>query len=135
MYITPEIYEELTGRDVSEASEVRIRRASRLLDSRIGMYERDDWKLDLDELTDYQKEAVQMWVSYVVVSFAMNNDSIQVNESIKLGRFSVSARQGGDSATVIPDQLRYADIQLKDSGLIKRNIPIQRRIVRDGYYI
>lgn len=135
MYITPEIYEELTGRDVSEASEVRIRRASRLLDARIGMYERDDWKLELDELTDYQKEAVQMWVSYVVVSFAVNNDSVQVNESIKLGRFSVSARQGGESATVIPDQLRYADIQLKDSGLIKRNIPIQRRIVRDGYYI
>ena len=135
MYITPEIYFELTGRAVSEASEVRIRRASRLLDARIGMYERDDWKLELDELTDCQKEAVQMWVSYVVVSFAVNNDSVQVNESIKLGRFSVSARQGGESATVIPDQLRYADIQLKDSGLIKRNIPIQRRIVRDGYYI
>lgn len=136
MYIDKDTYRKYLGDSpevVKVVTEVRIRRASRLLDYRIGNHERkDNYKLDLDELSEYQRESVEMWVCYMVKALFDNNDSVQVNQTIRLGRFQATQQQGN---TVIPDGLKYADMQLKDSGMIRRDVKIQRRTTNDGYYL
>src|SRR5690554_4123348 len=120
MYITCEQYEQITGHDPYEATDARIKRSSRLLDARIGNHPRGDWKLDMDSLESFQQDAVKEWVSWMVFSLVENGDSVQVNETVRLGRFSATAREQADE--YMPDELIYADQQLKDSGLIRRGV-------------
>lgn len=136
MYITAQEYSDYTGRDSSEATSARIKRASRLLDVRIGYYpDRDDFKLTVSDLKAYQQDAVKTWVAFMIEALVINDDSVQVNEAVSLGRFSVEARDGDDTIA-IPDQVKYADMQLKDAGLIRRAIPTQRRRYgHAGYYL
>lgn len=136
MYITATEYNEYTGEDASQATDLRIQRASRLLDARIGYHpDREDYKLTVDDLKAYQQDAVKMWVSWMVKGLVDNNDSIETDSSIKLGRFSIGEDSGGATGSM-PDALKYADIQLKDAGLIRREIPTNRnQHVEAGYYI
>ena len=121
MYITPIDYGNLTGGDPADATEQRIKRASRLLDVRLGNRSRvDGWKVDIDSLADYQSDAVKEWVAWMVFALVENSDSIEVNETVRLGRFSVTARDTGNQ--LIPDALKYADSMIKDSGLVKLGV-------------
>src|SRR5690625_6783662 len=109
MYKTGYIKHYITGRDEVEATQARIERACRLLDARIGNYPyRSDWKLDMDRLRPDQVSAVQEWVCGMIISFAVNNDGVQVVEGVSLGRFSLTGRDNGLPARV-PDQLIYQE--------------------------
>ena len=120
-YITANEYNDITDADVSGAISSRLKRASRLLDSRIGNHKYDnEFKLDIESLPDYQKAAVKEWVAWMVFALNKNNDSVEVNESVKLGRFSVTQRQGKNE--MIPDSLVYADSVLKSSGIVKTGV-------------
>ncbi len=122
MYITSSEYNDLTGGDAVDATDTRIKRASRLLDVRIGNYKRETsgFKLDLDDVEDWQSDAVKDWVAWMVYTLVENNDSVGVNETVKLGRFSVTASK--DDNELIPDSMKFADSMLKDSGLIKYGV-------------
>lgn len=120
-YITANDYNEITGDNAQNATDARIKRSSRLLDTRIGNHKREsEFKLDLEKLPIYQKEAVKEWTAWMVFALQKNKDSIEVNESVKLGRFSVTARQG--KSDIIPDSLIYADSVLKSSGIVKTGV-------------
>lgn len=134
MYIDAATYQEFTARDnASEATDVRVKTASRLLDSRVGNHVRiddsdsdyDGYKLDLDSLKSYQKEIVQSWVSWMVAALYLNGDKPSTFANIKLGRFSVT-ENSGDENNEIPEQVRYADMQLKDAGLINIKVRTNR---------
>ena len=124
-YLTDTEYQNRTGRNVSEATSQRIKMASRLLDTRIGNLPRhtsgtyQGWKLDLDELNDYQVDIVKDWVAFMVKALFQSDDSSVAFKSIKLGRFSLSKDEDdGD----IPEDLRYADTMLKDAHIINRKV-------------
>jgi len=120
-YITANEYNDITGGLASDATDQRIKRASRLLDARIGNHKYEsEFKLDVDSLPAYQKEAVKEWVAWMLFALVKNNDSIEVNESVKLGRFSVTKRDGKNEQ--IPDSLVYADSVLKSSGIVKTGV-------------
>lgn len=126
-YITAAEYNQETGRPQAEATDYRLKMASKLLDSRIGLWpepESGEFKLDLSgsELTGRQIAAVKSWTAWMVAALVDNDDSIQVNESIKLGSFSVTARDGKNE--LIPDQLQFADQILVDSRMIRRRVRI-----------
>lgn len=138
MYITAIEYKSFTGRPRSEATKVRIRIASKLLDSRIGNHGTYDngWKIDKDDDTWYvdetielshdQKIAVKMWVA-VMISCLVDNDNKPVtNKNVKLGRFSVG-NSGGNNIfnQVLPEEMNYHDSILISSGIIKRSIDIR----------
>ena len=120
-YITAEEYNQITDNDVADATQARIKRSSRLLDSRIGNHKYEgEFKLDIDSLPAYQKAAVKEWVAWMIFALNKNNDSIEVNESVKLGRFSVTQRDG--KSEMVPDSLIYADSVLKSSGIVKTGV-------------
>ena len=139
MYITAIEYKSFTGRPRSEATKVRIRIASKLLDSRIGNHGvySNGWKIDKEDTYEWyvddntllahdQVIAVKMWVS-VMVSCLYDNDNKPVtNKNIKLGRFSVG-NTGGSSIfnKVLPEEMAYQDSILTSSGIIKRAIDIR----------
>jgi len=124
-YLTASEYNTYTGRSVSEALDRRLTMASKLLDTRIGVYSRqtsgdyEGYKLDLDDLFAYQVEAVKTWVAWMVAALYLNNDSPGTFQQIKLGRFSVSEEK---SQSDLPDTVLWADYQLKDANLINRRI-------------
>lgn len=125
MYVDESTYISITGKEPEAFLNSRSKRASRLLDVRLGNRKRldksdndyDGYKVDLDAVKTYQKEAVQEWVSWMIYTLWENNDSVEINESIKLGRFSVTKRDG--KSEMIPDALVYADQMIKDSGLVQ----------------
>lgn len=137
MYITASEYASLTGRAAAEATTVRIKIACKLLDSRIGNYPtyENGWKIDdnlstwytgnLTELTQDQKEAVQMWIAGMIEYLYLNgNMSSGNNNSIKLGRFSVS-KSKNNQGKILPDEMGYYDSILISSGIINRSISIK----------
>ena len=139
MYITSTEYNSYTGRPATEATTVRIRIASKLLDSRIGNHGTYDngWKIDKNdditwkvddyyELTHDQMIAVKMWVSAMVSCLYDNDDKPITNKNVKLGRFSVG-NAGGMSVfnQVLPEEMNYHDSILISSGIIRREIDIR----------
>jgi hypothetical protein len=133
MYITNTEYASLTDRAAAEATAVRIKIACKLLDSRIGNYPtyENGWKIDnklstwyidnYTELTQDQKEAVQMWVAGMIEYFVVNGTMSSNNDNIKLGRFSVN-KSKNSQAKILPDEMNYYDTILVSSGLINRSI-------------
>ena len=139
MYITDTEYKSFTGRPKSEATKVRIRIASKLLDSRIGNHgvysngckidknSYDEWYIDNDTLLAHdQIIAVKMWVAVMVGCLYDNDNKPVTNKNVKLGRFSVG-NPGGSSIfnKVLPDEMAYQDSILISSGIIKRAVDIR----------
>jgi hypothetical protein len=129
MYITSAQYKDITTRPEAEATEARIKKASLLLDARIGHYERnaEGWKLDLDGLTNHQKLAVRDWTAWMIAYLFDNNDQAPTTASISLGRFSVT--EHGQKGKTIPEELNWSDMMLEDSGLINRHGKLTHRTV------
>ncbi len=131
-YITSGDYATITGGDQDDATAPRMKRASMLLDARCGLTlrassEDDLLLLDLDNLNARQREAARQWVAWFVYSLAENGDSIQAEETIRLGRFQATARENRNE--IVPDEMMYADQMLKSSGLIRRDIRSNRNQV------
>lgn len=131
-YITPAEYSEITGREPSQATEARLRRASSLLDSRIGVrYTYDETtgrKLDLTAQTVARAEAVKSWVAWMVLALHDNDDSPAVNDSVTLGRFTVQSQSTGSRARVtLPDEVVWADEVLVDVGIVDLRVRISGR--------
>ena len=138
MYVTDVEYKSFTGRPSAEATKVKIRLASKLLDSRIGNYGtyENGWKIDISEdpwevdgcqeLTHDQMIAVKMWVSGMISVLHDGNNKPATSKNVKLGRFSVGD-SGGMSVfnQVLPEEINYHDSILISSGLIKRAIDIR----------
>ncbi len=129
MYINLDEYNQITGRPIIEATPSRIKRASYLLDARIGNYinQYDGWKLDLtdtDCVTAHQANIVKEWVAYMIAFLFDNNDSSPMSGNIKLGRFSFSGKEDSQSSSLIPEELQYADVILAGSGLVKRRVKL-----------
>lgn len=124
-YLSVTEYNAYTGRSASEANDRRLTMASKLLDTRIGIYSRqtsgtyEGYKLDLDDLFDYQVEAVKTWVAWMTAALYLNNDSPGTFQQIRLGRFSVTEES---SQSDLPDSVLWADYQLKDANLINRRV-------------
>ena len=129
MYITAAEYATITGRDASEATAVRRKRASLYLDARIGYYERNDdgYKLDLDGLTNYQKEAVQEWTAWMTVYLTDNGDLAPSAASFSLGRFSVT--EHGQKGQILPEEMNLVDEILASSGLVNKSAKLTHRAV------
>jgi hypothetical protein len=129
MYITAAEYATITGHASTEATEARRKRASLMLDARIGYYDRnsDGYKLDLDGLTNYQKDIVQDWVAWMVVFLTDNNDMSPSAASVSLGRFSVT--EHGQQGNPIPEQMSLSDQMLESSGLVNRAAVLKHREV------
>lgn len=138
LYITAIEYKSFTGRPRSEATKVRIRISSKLLDSRIGNHGVYDngWKIKKSNtiwyvdntvrLTHDQIIAVKMWVSTMVSCLCDNNNSPVTNKNVKLGRFSVGNSGGGNVFNqVLPEEMNYQDSILLSSGIINRKIDIK----------
>jgi len=133
MYITSSEYASLTGRAAAEATTVRIKIACKLLDSRIGNYPtyENGWKIDngsstwyignYTELTQDQKDAVQIWIAGMIEYFVVNGTMSSNNDNIKLGRFSVNKSKNSLGKT-LPNEMNYYDTILVSSGLINRSI-------------
>jgi len=125
-YITAVEYSTLTGRPVAEATDVRINRASMLLDARIGNYPPNittGWKLDLDDLLINQEKAVQEWIAYMIAYLYDNDDSAPSAASLRLGRFSVTEQ--GQQGQKMPERLGFAEALLASSGVIKRGVALK----------
>lgn len=138
MYITATEYKSFTGRPKSEATKVRIRIASKLLDSRIGnhgtysngwkiKHSSDTWYVDdTEELCHDQKIAVKMWVSTMVSCLFDNNNLPATNKNVRLGRFSVGNSGGSNTSNqILPEEMNYQDSILISSGIINRKIDIR----------
>lgn len=125
MYLTAEEYNEITGRDADEATDRLIKKACQLLDYRIGYYEREDdgWKLDLDDLEDYQSDAVKSWVAWLVADLVDLKDRPSAG-SIKLGRFQMSVPE--DSPEVL-QELVLADAVLVSAKMVNRKAWVSAR--------
>jgi hypothetical protein len=145
MYITSSEYAFLTGRDSNEATNIRIKLACKLLDSRIGNhyvytdgYKIDTsssiWQIDENDMTQEQKDSVQMWVAKAVEFLYQNGDSPQENKNVKLGRFSVG-NSSTSTGSNLPDVLKLYDSILVSSGIINRNISLKERIYDGRYYV
>ena len=149
-YITASDYSLLTGRDSDEATIIRITKACKLLDARIGNYpvltsgykidsSNDTWRVALDpgsdlesdiyvnwpyyNLTTGQKDAIKMWVAEMIMFLVQNNDSSPTSDNLKLGRFSVS-KNAKKANTLIPEQMYYTDSILVESGIINRRVNV-----------
>lgn len=128
-YIDSSIYNNITGRDASEATASRLKRASRLLDNRIGNYLRitesghdyEGFKLDLDDLKTWQKEAVQEWVAWMTAALYVGGDAPDTFQRIQLGRFSVT-ENADDENNNLPNMVKFADMQLRDAKLINTHV-------------
>lgn len=138
MYITSIEYKSFTDRPSAEATKVRIRIASKLLDSRIGNYGTysDGWKIDnsddtwyvndTEQVTHDQKIAIQMWVSVMIGCLYDNDNKPATNKNVKLGRFSVGNSGGSNIFNkVLPEEMAYHDSILISSGIIRRAIDIR----------
>ena len=109
--------------------------ASSLLDSRIGNYpfNSNGYKLNIDNLVVVQSRAVKLWVSQMVSYLFDNDDETPDADNITLGRFSAS----GQSSSILPRGMQYADTLLSNAGLIKRGVSISKRSFKesdDMYY-
>ena len=124
LYITPEEYAEITGRDKEEATNSRIKGSMMLLDARIGNYARgnDGYKLDMDKLDIFQKDVVKRWVAQMIAFLVDNNDSSPTSASITLGKFSVT--EHGQTNQVLPESMGFVDAMLSSSGLIRRGVDV-----------
>lgn len=127
MYIKASEYVDLTGRDLADATDARIKRASIILDSRIGYYKRNDdgYKLTMDSLPGYQQDAVKEWVAQMVAFLADNNDQAPSAASLTFGRFSVT--EHGQKGQNLPESMALADAVLVSSGLINRKATLKHR--------
>lgn len=125
MYISSREYSSITFRHQAEATDARIKRASLLLDARIGNYlpGEDGWKLNLDKLSGQRKNVVKEWVAQMVAFLSENNDVAPSAASISLGRFSVT--EHGQKGQLIPEQMNLADAVLVGSGIIRRGANIK----------
>lgn len=145
MYISAAKYSFLTGRDASEATLMRIRLACKMLDSRIGNHgtNTEGWKIDdsdsdtwyvddYTEVTQDQKDSIEMWVAKMIETLYLNGDSPSTSKNVRLGRFSVGA--GSSSTNNLPDEMSYYDSILVSSGIINRNIRLNRREVERERY-
>ena len=122
-YLTDLEYNRLTDRSRAEATAARIRRASMLLDARIGNHIRDEetgMKLDVESLPAHQSSAVKEWVAQMVAYLFDNGDSAPSAASITLGRFSVT--EHGQQGRILPESLGFADALLISSGLVQRGV-------------
>lgn len=140
-YITAAEYAEITGREASQATEARLRRASMLLDARIGPgYTYDETtgrKLDRSALALAKADAVTEWTAWMVAALYDNADSPAVAESLMLGRFQVQTPSTGTREVLtIPDSLRFADAALVAASVIRRSVRLLRRndIDCDDFY-
>ena len=127
MYLTAAEYATITGRSAAEATTQRLTIASRMLDSRIGRYTRDEttgYKLVLANLDAYKSEAVQQWVAAMVEFLVKNNDAAPSTAAVRLGRFSVS-HSAGQQGNLLPESMRMIDSILIDSGLVVRGIDLK----------
>ena len=144
-YITAVEYNDLTGKDASQATTNRLYLASKLLDSRIGNYPifedgwkiNSDWKVDVDginmSLHQSKVDAVKLWVANMISYLYDNNDKPPGTATgVKLGRFSVSGTSSNSSN--IPDELSYIDSVLISSGIINRKVGRFRRNEFDELY-
>jgi len=125
-YITAVEYNSIMERPQAEATTARIKRASLLLDARIGNYYPDEdtgWKLDIDDLSIDQENAVKEWLSQMIAYLYDNNDIAPSTASLSLGRFSVT--EYGQKGRVLPESLCFADSILVSSGLVKRGVTIK----------
>lgn len=137
-YIDAATYASLTGKDASEATDARLKLASRLLDNRIGNYIRIDdsdsdyngFKLNLDKLKSWQKEAVQQWVAWMVSALYANGDAPDTFQQIRLGRFSVTENSEDENNT-LPNQVKYADMLLRDAKIINTQVRSRRFVSSD----
>lgn len=130
-YITANTYASTTGRPSSEATEARLRRASMLLDARIGPgYAYDETtgrKLDLSTISLAKADAVTEWVAWMVAALHDNDDSPAVAESLMLGRFQIQTPSTGTrDVLTIPDSLRFADAALVATSVIRRSVRLAR---------
>ena len=123
-YITSAEYEQITGRDQLEATDARLRRASMLLDARIGNYPvpASGWKLDLLSMPVHRVNAVKEWVAQMAGYLHENGDSAPSSASVSLGRFSVT--EHGQKGSLIPESLGFADAALIAAGLIRRGVKV-----------
>lgn len=123
MYITPEEYAEITGRDATEAIPGRIKMATQLLDARIGPRERDiitGLKLDLATLPVRQRDAVKAWCAEMIAYLVDNGDKAPTTETVTLGRFSVT--EHGQKTSLVPEEMWFVDSILVSSDLINRKV-------------
>lgn len=125
-YLTVNEYNDVTGRSQVEATDFRIKKASMLLDARIGNYipdEKTGMKLDVESLPAYQSNAVKAWVAQMVAYLYDNNDSAPSAASITLGRFSVT--EHGQQGRILPESLGFVDALLVSSGLVRRGVCVR----------
>ena len=124
-YITASQYSSITGRYQAEATDARIKRASLLLDARIGNYPTtsDGWKLDIAMLSTKQLAAVEEWVAQMVTFLYDNGDFSPSSASITLGRFSVT--EHGQQTKSIPEQVSFADTILVSAGLVRSGVRLR----------
>ncbi len=122
-YITAEEYNSIIERPQDEATDVRIRRASQLLDARIGNYLPDKdtgRKLNLDNAPKHQKDAVKEWTAQMVSFLFDNGDAAPSAASLSLGRFSVT--EHGQKGQVLPERMNLVDSILVSSGIVRRGV-------------
>lgn len=124
MYLTAAEYEQLTARDQLDASEARIRRASMLLDARLGNWRvnADGWKLNLATLPLNQVSAVKEWTAQMIAFLADNSDLPPSSATLSLGRFSVT--EHGQKERILPEALLFADSLVVSCGLIRRGVVV-----------
>ena len=130
-YLTAAEYAEITERPEEEATDTRIKRASMLLDARIGNYffDRDTGrKLNMEKLPKHQQEAVKQWVAHMI-SFLFDHGDVApsvTGGSISLGRFSVSQGTGTQPGqAAVPEQMNLTDAILVSSGIIRRGVEVR----------
>ena len=125
-YLTANEYNDITGRSQVEATDFRIKKASMLLDARIGNYipdEKTGMKLDVKSLPIHQRDAAKAWVAQMVAYLFDNGDSAPSAASITLGRFSVTER--GQQGRILPESLGFVDALLVSSGLVRRGVRVR----------
>ena len=125
-YITAAEYNEIMDRPLAEATDARIKRASLLLDARIGNYFPDEvtgWKLDMDDLAVDRVNAVKEWLSQMIAYLYENNDQAPSTASLSLGRFSVT--EYGQKGRVLPESLCFADSILVSSGIVRLGVIVK----------
>lgn len=152
-YITSSEYAALTGRDSSEATSIRIKIASKLLDSRIGNYGiyTNGYKIDTSsstwyvtpifltddrefinvsntnykvEVTSGQKEAIKIWIAGMIAELYDSGDISSTEDNLTLGRFSVS-KSKNSSGAILPQSMGYYDSILISSGIIERRVGLK----------
>jgi hypothetical protein len=142
MYITSTEYNTYTDRPAIEATPLRIKISSKLLDSRIGNYPigSNGYKITenfqvycncncnsiLTTLHQSKIDAVKMWVSTMVSYLYDNNNNPPSGQAdnIKLGRFNISGTAPNIPNNYLSSEMQYVDSILISSGLIKRSVII-----------